>query len=116
MIKPGEGMNFFGSELVRIIEEVLPRIFGGTSIDYQIVEGEDELGRTRVNLVISPGIGPLDEEAVMQTVLTDLSRGGDDKRMMVNMWSQAKTLRVQRRQPITTVSGKLLPLHIQKKR
>lgn len=112
----GEGMNFFGSELVRIIEEVLPRIFGGTSIDYQIVEGEDELGRTRVNLVISPGIGPLDEEAVMQTVLTDLSRGGDDKRMMVNMWSQAKTLRVQRRQPITTVSGKLLPLHIQKKR
>jgi hypothetical protein len=109
-----EGMNFFGSDLVRIIEELLPVTFGGASVDYQMVEEEDGEGHTRLNLMVSPGVGTLDNEALIQTVLAELARGGDAQRMMAQVWSRAGTLRVMRRQPITTGSGKLLPLHIRK--
>src|SRR5262249_2134018 len=33
------GMHFVGTELLRLVEEVLPRRFGGAPTDYQIVEG-----------------------------------------------------------------------------
>jgi hypothetical protein len=36
--------------------------------------------------------------------------------MMAEMWSQANTLRVKRMRPLTTSVGKLLPLHIHKKK
>ncbi|MFC1993434.1 hypothetical protein ACFLV3_06510 [Chloroflexota bacterium] len=111
-----EGMNFFGSNLVRIIEEVLPSKFGGASTNYQMVEDEDEQGHTRLYLIVSPDIGPLDDEVLIQTVLVELTKGRDTERMMAQVWSRAKTLRVKRRQPITTGSGKLLPLHIQKEK
>lgn len=111
-----EGMSFFGSDLVRIIEEILPGMFGGTSTDYQMVEEEDEQGHTRLYLIVNPDLGPLDEEGLIQAVLAELSRGGDTQRMMSQVWNQAKTLRVKRERPITTGSGKLLPLHILKER
>jgi hypothetical protein len=109
-----EGMNFFGSDLVRIIEEVLPDTFGGTSTDYQMVEEEDEQGHTRMNIIIGNGVGTLDNDMVIITVLAELSKGGDAQRMMAQVWSRAGTLRVVRDRPIITGSGKLLPLHIRK--
>ena len=109
-----EGMNFFGSDLVRIIEEDLPAIFGGSSTDYQMVEEENEQGITRLCLIVSPELGIIDEESLVQTVLAKLAGGTDAERMMAQVWDQAKTLYVKRMKPITTVTGKLLPLHIQK--
>ncbi len=109
-----EGMNFFGGDLVRIIEEVLPANFGGTSSDYQVVEEEDELGRTRLSLLVNPGLGDIDEEKLKCLVLDELKRGGDAPRMMSRLWRQSETLQVKRTAPVTTISGKLLPLHIQK--
>ncbi len=38
----GEGATLLGTDCVRILEEVLPREFGGRSIDYQLLETEDE--------------------------------------------------------------------------
>lgn len=110
----GEGMTFIGTDLLRVIEEVLPAKFGGTSTDYQMVEEEDDKGQTRLTIIASPEVGVIDEGELIQTVLTELRKGVDGKRMMANMWSQAKTLRVKRITPYTTSRGKLLPLHIQK--
>ncbi|MGA7743275.1 MAG: hypothetical protein ABSF35_24025 [Polyangia bacterium] len=110
----GEGMTFIGTDLVRILEEVLPTRFGGASTDYQVVEEEDERGHTRMSVVVSPAVGDVDERALVQIVLAELSKGRDARRMMAHMWSQAKTLRVKRATPFTTARGKLLPLHIQK--
>ena len=110
----GEGMTFIGTDLLRIIEEVLPAKFGGTSTDYQMVEEEDEKGQTRLTIVASPKVGVIDEGELIQTVLTELRKGVDGKRMMTNIWSQAETLRVKRITPHTTARGKLLPLHIHK--
>ena len=37
----GEGVTLFASDLVRIVEEVLPARFGGSPLDYQMAEEED---------------------------------------------------------------------------
>ena len=108
----GEGMTFIGTDLLRIIEEVLPAVYGGCSIDYQMIEEQDESGRTCISVVVNPDIVPLDEKKLIETILAELAKGGDTRRMMAEMWSQAKTLRVIRRRPYITQAGKFLPLHI----
>ncbi|MBA7566016.1 MAG: hypothetical protein GH159_00325 [Dehalococcoidia bacterium] len=109
----GEGMTFIGTDLLRIIEEVLPAKFGGASADYQMVEDEDERGHTRLNILASPEVGEIDEGKLVKTILAELSKGKDTQRMMAEMWSQAEILRVKRQRPFVTAAGKLLPLHIQ---
>ena len=64
-----EGMNFLGSDLLRLIDEALPGRFGGAPTDYQFVEREDERGLPRVDLRISPRIPLVDEAAVRDLVL-----------------------------------------------
>jgi hypothetical protein len=108
----GEGMTFIGTDLLRIIEEVLPGQFGGSSSDYQMVEEENERGYTSLSVLVNPAVGEIDESRLVQTILTELSKGDDTQRMMAEMWSQGKVLRVKRRRPFVTAAGKLLPLHI----
>ena len=108
----GEGMTFVGTDLVRVMEAVLPARFGGASTDYQMVEYEDVEGRTRLDLVVDPGVGDVDENELVRVVLMELGRGGDTNRMMAEMWRQGGMLRVRRERPHVTAGGKLLPLHI----
>jgi hypothetical protein len=110
----GEGMSFVGTDLIRIIEEILPARFGGTSIDYQMLQEEDENGHSRLSVLVSPELGEIDEAELISIVLAELGRGGDTKRMMVEIWSQGNTLKVKRVRPFITAAGKLLPLHISK--
>ena len=110
----GEGMSFVGTDLLRIIEEVLPAKFGGSSIDYQMVEEEDKKGHTWLSIFVSPEVGEIDEAELVQTVVSELSKGKDTQRMMAEIWSQADMLRVKRMRPLVTAVSKLLPLHIQK--
>jgi len=108
----GSGMTFIASDLVRILEEVLPVSFGGSTTDYQIIEEEDEAGHTRLSLLVSPEVRLVNEDEIVKTFLAELSKGTAGKRMMTNVWSQAKILRVKRMHPIVTARGKFLPLHI----
>ncbi len=112
----GEGMTFVGLDLLRIIDEVLPSRFGGSPNDYQMVECEDMRGFTRLNIIVSPAVGEIDEADLVQTVLAELGSGKDANRMMTHIWAQAKTLEVKRKWPFTTDRGKILPLHIQKRK
>jgi hypothetical protein len=106
------GVTFLGTELLRLVEEVLPGRFGGYPTDYQLAE-EEEGGLPRVNIVISPRVGDVDEETVLNTVYRALLSypGGD---VMSERWQQGGMLRVVRREPYTTASAKILPLHILK--
>lgn len=107
-----EGVTFLGTELLRLVEEVLPQRFGGAPTDYQLVEAEEgEL--SRIFIVASPSLGPLDEAALTEVVLQTLSAypGG---RAMTEHWRQGKTLKLLRREPYRTVSAKILPLHLQR--
>ena len=103
-----EGVSFLGTELLRLLDEVLPRRFGGAPIDWQLVE-EEVAGRTRVAVVASPEIGELDEATVKEAILDELRAypGGDS---MTRTWRQGDTLRLVRRRPYRTESSKILPL------
>jgi hypothetical protein len=108
----GEGVTLVGSEMVRVLEEVLPARFGGSALDYQLLEEEDEQGFTRISLLVDPRVDIADETAVIDVVYESLGRssvGANDAR---TIWSQAGTLRVKRMKPIWTARGKLMPLHL----
>ncbi len=114
----GEGVTFVDSDLIRIIDKELPQKFGGQSTDYQLVEEEDVRGLTRLRLLISPRIGPIDEQAVAETFIHLLKVGESSPESWAQsgseMWAQARTLRVKRDFPIPTRSGKILPFQIVK--
>lgn len=106
-----EGMTFIGHDLIRLIEEVLPARFGGTPADYQFVEDERD-GLPRVDLLVSPRVGPLDENVVRAAVLEflDDTQGAQTRR--ADPWRQARTVSVIRKEPIATAASKVLALHV----
>jgi hypothetical protein len=106
----GEGMTFVGTDLVRIMEEMLPSQFGGASTDYQMLEYEDGHGGTQLDVLVSPKVGVVDESALVSLLLNELRKGGDTNRMMAEVWRERRTIRVRREQPRMTAGGKLLPL------
>ena len=106
-----EGMNFLRSDLLRLIEEVLPARFGGGPTDYQLVEDE-EGGLPKVAVVVAPRVGPVDDGEVVRTVLEGLAAGASEKRMMAEVWGDGRTVRVLRRIPYATGAGKVQPLHV----
>lgn len=109
-----EGMTFVGPSLVNLLEEVLPREFGGDSRHYQLVEAEDRRGLTRLYLLASPQLGPLDEEALRRTVLREIGDRhikGAYGRVVERVYESAETIQVLRRDPLSTTGGKILHLH-----
>lgn len=106
-----EGLQFSPSDLLHVIEVVLPRTFGGVPTDYQFLE-EDINGLPRVSILVSPRLGPLDEAEILHTVLDAFSRLGPGGRLMAGQLEQARALRVQRREPLLTPAAKVLPLFV----
>ncbi|HEX6701483.1 MAG TPA: hypothetical protein VF101_12210 [Gaiellaceae bacterium] len=109
-----EGMHFVGPQLVALLEDVLPRRFGGGPTDYQLVEAEDERGRSRILLAVAPRLGPIDEVAVAEAALGFLGSEGPAERMMADIWGSGGTLTVVRREPEVSRVGKVLPLHVER--
>ena len=104
------GTTFLGTEIIALVEEVLPARFGGSPIDYQFVEVEEN-GVPVVHLLVSPRLGPVPEQIMVETVLSVL-RAVPGGSLMTGVWRDADTLRVVRSEPYTTGALKLLPLHI----
>lgn len=102
----GEGVTLVGSDMERILEDVLPSRFGGTPHCYQIHEREDASGFTRLVLVVDPAIDLPDEEETIRVVLEELGGGGAMEDIARAFWEQARTLRVERRRPEWTKRGK----------
>ena len=107
-----EGVTLVGSEMEHILESVLPARFGGTPLDYQLMEEEDGGGLTRVVLIVSPRVGVVDERAVIDAVLTALRGASLGTAVGGGLLGAAGALRVRRAEPIVTARGKLLPLHL----
>lgn len=110
----GEGMTFVKSDLLSVLEQELPRRFGGTLTDYQLVEQEDAAGILRLHLLVNPGVGPVDEAAVRQTFLDELARHGGYAPLGADFWRRAETVQVKRQAPVATRAGKILPFQLLK--
>jgi hypothetical protein len=104
------GMAFLDTDVIRVLEESLPRRFGGGPVDYQLLEEHDERGQPRLRLLVHPALGPLDDDAVVDFFLAAIGTPSAEQ-VMERQWRQAGWLRVERRAPLTTESGKILHLH-----
>jgi hypothetical protein len=109
----GEGVTLVGSDMERILEEVLPARFGGNPLDYQMSEVEDAGGFTRLHVVVSPRVPLVSETALIDVVLEELGKSGAAADHARATWARAGTLTVVRAEPVWTDRGKLLPLHLQ---
>ena len=107
-----EGMHFVGTELLRLLDEVLPQRFGGAATDYQLVE-EEVGGLPKISLVVSPSVGEIDEAQLVRVALETLGSARRGADLMAGFWSHAETLRVVRREPYATRGAKVLSLHIE---
>jgi hypothetical protein len=99
------GMTLLDTDVVRVLEETLPGRFGGVPSDYQLVEEEAEDGQPRLALVVHPGVGALDDREVVHVFRAGLRATGP-------LWDTPGFLRVERRPPVATASGKILHLHL----
>jgi hypothetical protein len=105
------GMTFLDTDVIRVLEEVLPARFGGGPTDYQLAEEEGADGQPRLRLVVHPAVGPLDADALIEAFLAEIGSGAGAERVMAIQWRMARLLRVERRPPRATASGKILHLH-----
>ncbi len=112
----GEGMTLVGSEMVHLLDEVLPARFGGSALDYQLLEEEDREGFTRLSLLVDPRVALQDEQLVVDTMLKALSESSLAADLAGAVWRQAQTIRVKRMTPIWTARGKHFPLRPLKSR
>ena len=103
----GRGITLFASDILHIIEDILPRQFGGTAQDYQLVEEEDRSGATQLHLLVSPTVQLADENAPALTLLAALARGTPNASLQSAMLRGAGAVRVRRQQPRASARGKL---------
>jgi hypothetical protein len=105
----GDGVTFFDSDILHLLEVVLPARWGGSLADYQLVEEQSPDGVSRYALLVSPELGPLDEAALGTSFLHELGKLKRSYRFMANQWAVTGALRVQRSRPEPGARGKVLP-------
>ena len=104
------GMTFLDTDIIRILEEVLPRRFGGGPTDYQLVEEETPDGGARIRLLVHSALGPVKPDDVVDAFLNALGSGSSAERTMALHWRETGLLVVDRQVPRTTNTGKVLHL------
>jgi hypothetical protein len=107
----GEGMTLHDTDVVRVLDEALPALFGGAPGDYQLVEEEGSSGQPRLRLLVHPRVGRVDPQAIAEAFLGTLGRPGGTVGIMTGVWRQAALLTVERAAPQATRSGKVLHVH-----
>jgi hypothetical protein len=106
-----EGMSLLCHDLERILDETLPATFGGRPGDYQLIEDTTEAGRPVVRLLVHPGVGGIDPQGLRSFFLDAVGRSGEAQKLMSLLWKDARTVQVEKRAPLQTASGKILPWH-----
>jgi hypothetical protein len=104
------GMSFDDSDVIRILEEALPGRFGGGPTDYQLVEDLADDGRPQIRLLVNPAVGNLDSSDLSNFFLDALSAGSGTRHVMALHWRDAGVVRIERRVPFASASGKILHL------
>jgi hypothetical protein len=103
-------MTLVGSEVLQILEEVLPARFGGGPGDYQLVERE-ESSQTELSLRVSPRVKLSSTEAVRECFLGEVRKlhGGA---VAARVWKYTEGVKVVSAEPFVTRVGKVLSLHL----
>lgn len=105
-----EGMTFYTKDIIDIVEEEFPKKFGGSSIDFQIVEEEDKDGLTHLYIYVNPEIKDINERLAKQ-ILFDRLRPNINRSVRIKFWEEADTFRIIKAYPFETPRGKILPFY-----
>jgi phenylacetate-coenzyme A ligase PaaK-like adenylate-forming protein len=106
----GYGMTLVGTEIVQILEEKLPKRFGGSPADYQLVEQEGT-AETRLVLRVSPRVKTCSPTEVRDVFLKEI-RACYAGCLASRVWDHADALLVTQAEPLVTPGGKVLPLQL----
>lgn len=106
----GSGMSLAGTDMVHILETVLPARFGGGPGDYQLVQRE-EAEQTELVLRMAPHLPDARPDDVKDFVLRQI-RGLFGGAEASRVWKHAEALQVVREAPVMTARGKILPLQL----
>ena len=106
----GQGITLFGSDVLKILETALPKRFGGSPGDYQLVEREGER-QTELVLRVSPRTPAASTAEIRDFFLGELRRcyGGT---LAARQWNHSGGFAVTREEPCAIRGGKILPLHV----
>ena len=106
----GQGVTLVGTDILDILENVLPARFGGGPTDYQLVE-QDGATQARLILRVSRRVPIPSPEAVRDCFLGELRRfqGGTGA---LRTLRTTQGVEVLHEDPVTTRTGKVLPLHL----
>lgn len=102
----GRGVTLVGSDIVRVIEEVLPGRFGGSAGDYQLVEEEGADGQTMLTLLVDPAIVLPDDRAPATVIYESLAKGRPGASFSGAILRGHDAVRVRRERPVPNARGK----------
>jgi hypothetical protein len=105
------GMTFLEIDVVEVLEARLPARFGGGPGHYQLVEAEADDGGSALQLLVDPDVGSIDPTEVGAAFLAAVGKGSGAERVMSEVWRTPGLLRVERRVPYRTTTGKILAVH-----
>ena len=107
-----EGSTFARGNVLQILETVLPARFGGSALDYQLVEEEGGDAATLLVLRVHPSVGPLDEGALRTTLLAELGQDSAMDAYQAELIRRAESVVIRRLPPLATRAGKVLPFQL----
>lgn len=112
----GEGVTFVDTDFIEILEKKLPEQFGGSSTDYQLIEYEEKGGLNRLKLLVSPKIPDVDEQFLKSEFINYLKNSKASPESWTQsgavMWEQVNIIKVERKEPVLTRSGKIIPFFV----
>ena len=103
----GEGITLVGSDVVAIIDELLPHTYGGRQGDYQLVETVGHDGVTRLVLRVHPGLPEIDAAHIRTTVLDALAVQSAGNQHAARLLDAVSSLGVEQCAPWIAASGKV---------
>jgi hypothetical protein len=103
------GVTLALTDLYTVIEEGLPRAFQAGVGDFQLIEEQDEKGISKIVLNVKSTVDARDSQ-IKEVFSRELSSKRLYYRAMAESLDEAGVLRIERRDPIATRAGKVLPV------
>jgi hypothetical protein len=106
-----QGITFHRTDLVEVIERLLPARLGGGPGDFQIVECEAANGQTQLRLNVSPRLGVTDCGRI-RDVFIEIMRPRWAGALAMREWTNSGGVEVMLAEPIATHTGKVHPVRV----
>ena len=106
-----QGTTFHCTDLVEVIEELLPARLGGGPGDYQLVECEAATGQTQLRLHVSPRTGVTDPARV-RMVFLEVMRPRWGGAISTREWIHSGGVEAVIAEPVPSSNGKVHPVRL----